>query len=255
MRAIIIGAGRGSRLLHETDEIPKTLVPVMGRPMLDWILDAMKPSGITRRDIVFICGYKSNVIKSRYPEFTFVDNADWENNNILLSLMYARDYFDQDFVMSYADIVYRPEIIERVIAHAGDIVLGCDTDWRRRYLDRSQHPESDGEKLRAEGDRVVELSRRIAAPQASGEFIGVAKITRAGATRISVAFDQAARVYTGKAYREGRSFEKAYLIDHFAHMLDAGETIFRANIHGGYMELDTLQDLAFAQKWWDGYLP
>ncbi len=255
MRAIIIGAGRGSRLQHQTDEVPKTLVPVMGRPMLDWILDALAPSGIARRDIVFICGYKSHVIQSRYPEFTFVENTDWENNNILLSLMCARQHFDQDFVVSYADIVYRPEIVARVISHPGDIVLGCDTDWRRRYIDRSQHPESDGEKLRAEGDRVIELSRRIAAPDASGEFIGVAKIKTAGAKRITDAFDRAAAAYAGKEYREGRRFEKAYLIDHFAHMLDAGETIHRADIHGGYMELDTLEDLAFAEKWWAGYRP
>ena len=253
MRAIIIGAGRGSRLQHETDEIPKTLVHFSGRPMLEWILEALAPSGITRHDIVFICGYKSHVIKNRYPEFTYVENTNWENNNILLSLMYARESFDEDFVVSYADIIYRPEIVQRVIASPHDIVLGCDTDWRRRYIGRSKHPESDGEKLRADGDRVVEISRRIPAELASGEFIGVAKITKAGAHKMTDAFDRAATVYAGKEYREGRAFEKAYLIDHFAHMMSEVTEIHRADIHGGYMELDTLQDLAYAEKWWAGY--
>ena len=77
MRPILIGAGRGSRLKHRTDEIPKTLVEVMGKPMLEHILDALKEAGFARKDIVFIGGYRIEVLKARYPEFTFVENADW----------------------------------------------------------------------------------------------------------------------------------------------------------------------------------
>ncbi len=46
MKAIIIGAGRGSRLRHLTEEIPKTLVPILGRPMLDSILEALAAGGL-----------------------------------------------------------------------------------------------------------------------------------------------------------------------------------------------------------------
>ncbi len=132
MRPVIIGAGRGSRLEHLTEEIPKTLVPVMGRPMLDWVLEALGVAGFTRKDIVFICGYRSEVIKQRYPEFTYVENRDWENNNILLSLFMARDHLGEGFVSSYADIVYRGEVVQGLVASRHDMVLGCDTDWRRR---------------------------------------------------------------------------------------------------------------------------
>src|ERR1700719_4115033 len=101
MRPIVIGAGRGSRLGPETDEIPKTLVPVMGRPMLDWILDALAEGGFTRKDVVFICGYQADVIRARYPEFTYVENTEWERNNILLSLLYARAHLGEGFVSTY----------------------------------------------------------------------------------------------------------------------------------------------------------
>ncbi|MEO7033631.1 MAG: NTP transferase domain-containing protein [Polyangiaceae bacterium] len=100
MRAIIIGAGRGSRLGHNTDQIPKTMVEVMGRPMLDWILDALASAGFARKDVVFVCGYAEDVVRERYPEFTFVRNANWANNNILLSLMCAREHFGEGFVSS-----------------------------------------------------------------------------------------------------------------------------------------------------------
>ncbi len=250
MRPIIIGAGRGSRLGPETDDIPKTLVPVMGRPMLDWILDALAEAGFTRHDVIFICGYRSDVLQARYPEFTYVRNDDWERNNILASLMYARPHLASGFVSTYADIVYRGSAVKKAVASRHDKVLVNDTDWRRRYVARSQHPETDAEKMRAEGERVVELSRKIVSEQASGEFIGVTKFSPEGARELCEAFDAAKAKWAGQVFREGRTFEKAYLIDLFQDMLEKGSAFHRVDTHGGYMEIDTQQDLASAAQWW-----
>jgi L-glutamine-phosphate cytidylyltransferase len=250
MRAIIIGAGRGSRLGHETREVPKTLVPVMGRPMLDWVLEALAEGGIQRRDVVFVCGYAEHAVRERYPDLHYVRNPDWPNNNILLSLLHARDFLSTGFVSTYADIVYEGAVVRRLVDSPHDIALGCDTEWRRRYTSRTQHPESDAEKLRAESSRVVELSRKIPSERADGEFIGVMKLTREGARQFLSAFDVARAEFSGRVYREGRSFEKAYLIDLLADMLERGAAMHRENTRGGYMEIDTLEDLAQAERWW-----
>ncbi|MEP7049660.1 MAG: phosphocholine cytidylyltransferase family protein [Pseudomonadota bacterium] len=250
MRAIVIGAGRGSRLGSNTDHIPKTLVPVMGRPMLDWILDALASAGIARKDVVFVCGYAEQVVRERYPELTFVRNADWANNNILLSLLCARDHFGEGFISTYADIVYDGEIVRKLVAATGDITLGCDTAWRRRYVGRTQHPETDAEKLRAEGARVVKISRTIESASADGEFIGVMKLSAGGARVFTDAFDRAERSYGAGLFREGRTFQKAYLLDLLQEMLEAGALMRRENTAGGYMEIDTGQDLAMAGDWW-----
>jgi choline kinase len=250
MRPIIIGAGRGMRLGPNTDDIPKALVPVMGRPMLEWILEALGEAGFARTDVVFICGYRAEVVRDRYPEFTFVHNQAWEHNNILASLLCARPHFAEGFVSTYADIVYRGSAVKALVASPLDKVLVCDTDWRRRYVDRSQHPESDGEKMRAEGSRVVELSRRIPSEQASGEFIGVAKFTREGARELVGAFDAADRRWSGKTWREGRTFERAYLIDLLQEMIEGDSVFHKVDTRGGYMEIDTREDLACADKWW-----
>ena len=250
MRAIIIGAGRGIRLEHQTEEIPKTLVPVMGRPMLDWILDALREAGITASDIVFISGYREDVVRSRYPEFTYVTNTDWENNNILLSLLCAREHLEGGFISTYADIVYDGAIARQIRESPHDIALGCDTRWRRRYVNRSQHPETDAEKLRAEGDRVIEVSRRLDSEAASGEFIGVMKMNQSGARTLLEHFDLAEKKYRGAQFREGRTWEKAYLIDLLQHMLEQGVVMHRCDTPGAYMEIDTLEDLSFAESWW-----
>lgn len=252
MKAIIIGAGRGSRLRHLTEEIPKTLVPVLGRPMLDSILEALAAGGFRRSDVVFICGYRAEVIQAAYPDLTYVENRDWERNNILLSLLCAREHLAGGFVSTYADIVYRPEIVADLVRSSRDLALACDTDWRRRYRGRSQHPETDAEKLRAEGERVVEISRRIAPERATGEFIGVMKASAAGAAALVEAFDEARASHAGREFREGRSFEKAYLIDLLQHMVERGAEMHRVDTHGGYMEIDTLEDAELAESWWRG---
>ena len=250
MRPILIGAGRGSRLRHRTDDVPKTMVEVMGRPMLEWILDALAVAGFSRKDVVFIGGYRIDVIRARYPEFTYVENVDWANNNILLSLLCAREHLEPGFLCSYTDIIYDGVIATKVAASPRDIVLGCDTRWRDRYVDRSEHPETDAEKLRADGDRVTEISRRIDSTLAAGEFIGVAKLSRVGAASFLDAFDEARGLFSGGLFREGRTFEKAYLLDLFQRMIEASVPFHREDTPGRYMELDTLQDLAHAEAWW-----
>src|SRR5262249_9668133 len=132
------------------------------------------------------------------------------------------------------------------------ITLACDTDWRRRYVHRSQHPEHDAEKMRVEGERVIEVSRRIPSERASGEFIGVMKLTAEAARRFVAAFDEARAAHPAGTFREGRTFEKAYLIDLLQHMLERGEAMHHVPTHGGYMEIDTLEDASLAERWWGG---
>ncbi len=253
MKPIIIGAGRGRRLGELTDEIPKTLVPIVGKPMLEHILAAYEASSFRREEMVFICGYKAEVIQARYPEFHYVVNDDWPNNNILRSLLYAREHLEAGFVSSYSDIVYRPESIRRAVDSPHDITLVCDRDWRRRYVDRSDHPETDAEKLRAEGERVVELSRGIDSNEATGEFIGVMKMTARGAAQFLSAYDACRASYAdADEFCEGRTFQKAYLIDLLKRMIADGVEVHAAFIDGGYMEIDTTQDAACAEGWWRG---
>lgn len=253
MKAIIIGAGRGSRLGHLTNDVPKTMVEVNGRTMLDQILDALAFAGFERRDIVFICGYRADVVKAAHPYLQYVENVDWENNNILLSLLTARSLLAEGFVSTYADIVYSGEIARAVTDSQADLTLGCDTEWRRRYTKRSQHPETDAEKLVFDGERVTRLSRHIPSEEASGEFIGVMKASARGALELLRSFDAAEAVFKGKVFREGRTFEKAYLIDLLASMLEQGVEMRHADTPGGYMEIDTLEDRSLAAEWWAAY--
>ena len=149
MRPIIIGAGRGSRLNALTDGQPKCYIRVGGRRILDWILEALAAAGLETP--VFVGGYRIEQIQADYPDLIYCHNANWQHNNILASLFCAEEYMADGFVCSYADILYRPAVVRRALEHEGDIALCVDTDWRTRYVDRSQHPEDDAEKNRGRG--------------------------------------------------------------------------------------------------------
>src|SRR5206468_4085125 len=103
-------------------------------------------------------------------------NRRWADNNILESLFCAEAEMHGPFVTSYADILYRPEAVQRLLAPSdSELRLVMDTDWRARYAHRSEHPESDGEKMTLGDDgRVTRIHRDIPPERASGEFIGLA---------------------------------------------------------------------------------
>lgn len=248
MKAIIIGAGRGSRLMPTTADTPKCFAEVNGKRILDWTIDAFKQNGVT--DICFIGGYQIDKVRQAYPQFTFRHNAGWENNNILASLMHAEDQMDEPFICCYSDILFTPEVVKRTLASDADISLVIDTDWRSRYVHRTNHPEDDAEKAQIKDGLVTRVHREIPSDQAAGEFIGVAKFSKTGARMMRDNYHRCRYLNTGKPFREAKTFEKAYLILLFQEMIEGGIRFSAVTTPGGYMEIDTQEDFELARKYW-----
>ncbi len=248
MKVIVIGAGRGRRLNAMTDHQPKCYVKVAGRSILDWTLEALEGAGL--REIVYVGGYLIDRIRADFTTFTFCHNADWPNNNILASLFCAEEHMSGGFVCTYADTLYRADVVRKALEHPGDIVLCVDTDWRARYAGRTEHPESDGEKVIAEGDRILRVHRTIPPERATGEYIGVAKCTARGAALLREHYRRVRDAYAGRPWREAAVFEKAYKILLYQEMLERGVEMFGVTTHGEYIEVDTEQDYAYANRTW-----
>ncbi|MBP90738.1 MAG: nucleotidyl transferase [Planctomycetaceae bacterium] len=248
MRAIIIGAGRGSRLMPTTADTPKCFAEVSGRRLLDWAIDAFRQNDLD--DIVFIGGYRIDCVREAYPQFTFRHNTNWPNNNILASLLYAEDAMDEPFVCCYSDILFTPAIVEHVLKSDADIALGVDSDWLVRYEYRTEHPSDDAEKVTVENGTVTRLHREIAETDAYGEFIGLAKFSTAGATAFREHYHRRREEFAGQPFREARVFEKAYLIHLLQDMIEADQRMAHIDTPGGYIEVDTQQDFEYAREHW-----
>jgi choline kinase len=248
MRAIIIGAGRGQRLMPTTANAPKCFAEIRAKRILDWTVEALTAGGVT--EICFIGGYRIETVQREYPHFTFRHNREWQDNNILVSLMCAEDLMDQPFVTTYADILFTSDIVAKLVASRAEIALGIDTDWRTHYQPRTQHPPQDAEKSITKNGRVERVQRNIPYDDANGEFMGLAKFSLRGAQLLREHYHRRRRECWDKPYREAAQFQKAYLIHLFQDMIEQGVEFGHADTHGQYREIDTQEDLNLAQKEW-----
>lgn len=233
-----------------TADSPKCFAEVQRKRLLDWDLEAFARAGVT--DICFIGGYQIDKVRAEYPHFTFRHNADWENNNILASLMHAEDLMDEPFICCYSDILFTSGVVRRLLANPADIALSVDVNWLDRYRHRTQHPPDDAEKVTVQNGCVTRIHRGIEPRQAHGEYTGIAKFTRSGAAQLKEHYHRCRGQFAGKPFREAAVFEKAYLILLFQEMIEAGAAMAHADTPGEYMEVDTQQDFELAQTHWKG---
>lgn len=249
MQAIIIGAGRGARLMPTTADTPKCFAQVGDKRILDWTVDAFRNNGVDK--INFIGGYRIECVKEAYPEFNFRENDNWPNNNILASLFYAEDCMDEPFICCYSDTLIRPSIVEQLLSNDDNITLSVDTDWLARYEHRTEHPSDDAEKVTIDGNgQVTRIHREIPEADAHGEYTGVAKFSASGAQQLREHYHRCREQFAGQPFREAAVFEKAYLIHLFQEMLEQGVAMSHVDSPGGYIEIDTQQDFEFARNNW-----
>ena len=250
MKAIIIGAGRGARLMPHTSDVPKCFAEVKGKRILDWGLGALKAGGL--KDVVFVGGYQIDKVREAYPDFAFCHNSDWESNNIMVSLMHAESHMSDGFVCAYSDILYGRDTVASLMASNHEITIVCDTAWRDRYARRSEHPEDDAEKVRVTDGRIDAINRTMRSEHAIGEYIGVARFSREGAATLQSVYVESKIKYEDGPFQASTSFQKAYLIDLFQEMIDVGVPLHAMEIEGGYIEVDTNQDFHHARETWNG---
>lgn len=248
MRGIIIGAGRGQRLMPMTADVPKCYAEVGGRRILDWTREAFHQNDL--RDLCFIGGYRIDLVQRDYPDFNFRHNADWQNNNIMMSLMHAADLMDGPFICCYSDCLFTPALIRGLMDTPGDIVVSLDLEWRDRYRERSQHPPDDAEKALTENGRVTSIHRAIDNDNAYGEYTGVAKFSRHGAEQLRQHFERRRAEFAGRPFREAKVFEKAYFIHLLEDMIESGADVRHADSRAEYIEIDTQEDFSYARHNW-----
>lgn len=240
MKAIIIAAGRGSRLNPLTNDKPKCMLELDGKTLLQHQIEALNGVGIHR--IVLIKGYKEEMIN--YPGLIYYLNDDYENNNILHSLFYAEKEMDDAFIAAYSDILYTKDVVERLLDNKEDIAIVVDIDWKGYYKGRTGHPIEEAENVILDTDNnVVKIGKVVPDKDAvHGEFIGMLKCSRKGACVFRRHFNNLRKRYSGKRFQAASLFEKAYLTDMIQDLVDSRVTVNCVTIKGGWKEIDTVED-------------
>lgn len=178
-RAIILAAGRGSRLDELTRDKPKGMVEFQGKPLIKWQIDSMRSAGI--EDIAIVTGYK-NELYDGYVDHYF-HNPDWMNTNMVSSLMCARTWLEiSSCIVSYSDIFFPPSIITSLLDAKADIAISYDENWLSLWRERFEDPLNDAESFKKTPEGMVE---EIGASvqdisEIDGQYMGLTKFRPRG---------------------------------------------------------------------------
>ncbi|MSV45647.1 MAG: NTP transferase domain-containing protein, partial [Actinobacteria bacterium] len=155
-RAIILAAGEGNRLRPHTEDRPKALVPLAGKPLLEWQLEVLGRVGVS--DITIATGYRADQLESYGTRR--VHNPRFDSTNMVVSLIAAREQLlsGDDLLIAYGDIIYQPNIVKALLADEADVSITIDLGWQSLWAMRMEDPLEDAETLRLDDDgNVIEL--------------------------------------------------------------------------------------------------
>ena len=178
MKAVILAAGKGTRLGSMTTGTPKCLVEIGGRPILDYQLAGLEAAGVD--DIVVVAGYLADqVIAHAAGRYRVLINDKYDSSNSIYSLWVAREEAaGKDFVLLNGDVVADPELLVELVR--------CPS--RCAALVDEQKACRDGEmNVVIEGEKITAFSKQVPAAAASAES---AQITRFGAEQSSLLFQR-----------------------------------------------------------------
>lgn len=175
MRAIILAAGRGSRLAPLTDDRPKPLVEVLGRSLLLRTLDRLREVGIDDSDVILVTGYRADMIDAVVEREGLrcrqVFNPRWHDWNNFYSLLVAREALGgAAFLQFDGDVVFDAQVLPRMLA-------GPSTSLAVE-LQANMGPEPMKVVVGADG-YLRELSKTLDPARAIGEYIGITRIDAA----------------------------------------------------------------------------
>ena len=179
MKAIILAAGRGSRMKRLTDEIPKCLVKLRGRTLLNWQLSALRAAGIT--EIALVTGYRRGLL-AKYNLVEFY-NSRWSDTNMVTSLFCADSWLrESPCIVSYSDIFYGADAIQSIMKVSAKLAVSYDPNWFTLWNRRFVNPLSDAETFLVGTDgNLLEIGETpTQVDQIQGQFMGITLFTPDG---------------------------------------------------------------------------
>jgi len=219
MKAIILSAGWGSRLDDLTKELPKSLVDVNGKSIIQRQIETFRNNGI--KEIIVIVGPHKE--KFQLNDVEYVIDKNFHEQEQLSSLMVASKHFQNDIVISFGDVIVDNKIMKRIVESTYEIGIAVDLKWEKNYVNRDQHPKSEAENVLFDKEgNILEIRKNIQKPDSKiGEFLGLMKLSRKGSKVFLDKYSELEISHQGK-FHNAPSLEKAYLTDMLQELIVSG---------------------------------
>ena len=246
MKAIFIAAGEGSRLGNLTKDLPKPLVDVNGKSIIERQISLLRKNNVN--DIVVTTGYKKE--KFTFKNIEYVHNPNFREQEQTGSLMVARSKIAGDILIMFGDILFDEIILQQMLDSKGDIVIAVDKNWEKSYEERHDNPKSEADKVSINDGKVIQISAKnieVNNDNDIGELLGLIKLSLKGSKILIEQYEKLENSHIGK-FHDAVSFKKAKFVDMLQELLSSGITITPVSIKGKWCEIDTKHDLEIAKK-------
>jgi choline kinase len=233
MNAVILAAGRGSRMKDLTDDRPKCLLELHGRSLLDSQTVALREAGIT--DIAIVTGYRRDLLVGR--GFTEFHNPRWAETNMVSSLACAAEWLESGpCVVSYSDIFYGASAVAALMTCPGRLAVTYDPHWRKLWESRFGDPLVDAEsfRMRADGTLAEIGNRPGTVDEVEGQYMGLLRFTPDG-------WHEVQRI---RAELTADERDRMHMTGTLQRVIEAGRIPVHAISYAGkWGEVDSKQDL------------
>lgn len=178
MILIILAAGRGSRLKNKTNDCPKCLVKVNGKPIIDFMENFINNFHKT----FIVCGYKKNQLEQNFDKnkkINFIFNKDYRTTNMVhsLFLINQKHIGNNDIVISYSDIIFDEKIYKNFKKKQSLITIYKNwyKYWKKRMA--ANKIRQDAEDLVIDKKKVLSIGEKIKNKFPKYQFMGLTKLT------------------------------------------------------------------------------
>lgn len=234
MKAIILAAGRGSRMRELTNERPKCLVELKGKSLLDWQLEALREAGIKK--IAIVTGYKREMLA--YRGLVEFHNTRWAETQMVSSLACAADWLKTGpCIVSYSDIFYAPPAVELLMNSTASLAVTYDPNWLQLWTRRFGDPLLDAETFRLTPESTLaEIgSKPKTVDEMQGQYMGLLRFTPEG-------WEEVVRTRSTLSAAE---CDRMHMTGALQRIINAGEiTIAAISYTGDWGEIDSAADLS-----------
>ena len=242
-RALVLAASRGAALGSLTEDLPKTMVEIAGRPMLSHIVDTLRAAGI--RETLVVRGYRKDKID--LPGLTYADNEQHDTTGEFVSLSVGLEATDDDsqaLVVSYGDVLFNRYILQILEIESEDFVIAVDTDWqdsvnKNRAADYVGCSEPYSRSAFYHRVLLKEIGEELTSESIDGEWMGFLRVAATAMPRLR-------QTVSEMIAKPGH--EKAKLHHLLAELTRRGENIRVVYTSGHWLDVDTLDDVVSAGK-------
>lgn len=182
MQAVILAAGKGTRLKAKTDTLPKAMIQIESKPLLEYSLDALARYGLN--DVIIVVGFRHETITERFGnhfrglKIRYVENDQYAVSGSMYSLSLVQDFIADEILLLESDLLYEPRALSRLLnsEYANCIlVAGLSGSGDEVYI-CTNHKEEIIEL----GKNISDISRQ----SAIGELAGISRFNRSFLERV-----------------------------------------------------------------------